>query len=55
MVDVIFGGDINFMAVDKNSVPHIDENKLTQAMQSLTVENGGAITSFTLNSASVKR
>jgi uncharacterized membrane protein len=32
MTDVLFGGDINLMAVDKGSMPHIDEFKLERAM-----------------------
>lgn len=54
MTDVMFGGDINLLSVDKGAIPRMDEYKLKNALEQFTNDKG-AISSYVFNSGSVKR
>lgn len=55
MADVLFGGDINLLSVEKQSTPKFDEFKLRSVLTSLSEENGGKVKSYSMNSGNVRR
>jgi hypothetical protein len=46
MFDVIFGGDLNILSVQRGKIPKIPEMKLRNALESLTVKNGGKVEAY---------
>ena len=55
MFDVIFGGDLNIFSVQKGQMPTIPEMKLRNALEALTVENGGKVEAYTFPTARMRR
>ena len=55
MTDVIFGGDVNLFSIEKSSMPKFDEMKMRSVLKQLKVENGGKLSSYSINSGNVRR